>query len=70
MRPDLRSGKVKRKEIFNCTLKNPFESEKGGSNCPASTGERKLALVSESLRKQASVYKSKRTLLRVSKKDG
>jgi hypothetical protein len=23
MRPDLRSGKVKRKEIFNCTLENP-----------------------------------------------
>ena len=23
MQPDLRSGKVKRKEIFNCTLENP-----------------------------------------------
>jgi hypothetical protein len=70
MRPDLRSGKVKRKEIFNCTLKNPFLSAKGGSNCPVNTDERKLVLVSESLRKQASVYESKQTLIRVSNKDG
>jgi hypothetical protein len=29
LRPDLRSGKVKRKEIFNCTLEKPLCQRSG-----------------------------------------